>query len=1661
MPVAKTLTVLWLVAVVAMMAATAPAEASPDQGSLQFSLHSEPTSLYFAATPRWILTLEVVDTRAIRTPIRDVKVQLSVDPPELAIPGGWSTERIRPPTNVDAEPDHDGHLDPVTGVWTIPVIPPGGGTYFLRIDGREILNRDGLGGEEQWLIARLHAEILPTRPMEQPPTPADNETEAHYVVTPASRGIDHTVADPAVYLRFVSKADDEAVIGITAANDGAAKTHPGLPRPGSKYINYAFEVSLVYELTEGLEFAPGPLPSGVRQIDGRTRRWNVGTIFGTDTTNFEDFPVQDVRVVISAFPSVGDLPLSERCLTAKLVQHYSPAFKLDLRKHSNDVATLCLEDTKRVLSSGEIILWWLHDCVGVTGHPCNDADELLLLAREDGGNNIKLPDYITSLKYQYSVDRYLAPDSIIINVRDPAGRKYDTNSNSVTDPTTVSWQTGRKESGNFDHRGIRVWYSRVGFNTNIADWSNLVRTVSVSGLHGTTAPGRVKVRFDSSSAGTFFNPNPSHERPAFNLSRPASSQTDMFLEFETLGTYVVNFHALSTRSDGVTTYPASGDYIFHVGPIAELAVMDGGEGSPLAGVGRTAYTIHAANNGPDEAPEVQVALSGVPEGAESIASEGIYEQGDCDASHLCDGTWTIGAMPISGPRPFEGKLAFPTLTLIAPAGVPTGDITATIANTEEYSVTIDGRVHSTPYFDYIGENNAATIMAQPGTGGPPPGTPQDLQGSFFPTPPTAVVQWNEVESLNGWPVSHYEMSRFEDESGRPCLTPELDQAGVFAVKGTVYQDRNYNPDASICYYVRAVNMPGVAGYWSEAVAATSEGLDEPRLSLEAGPDVGEGEDATFTVRASPAPVAGDTLVVYYTVADKRVDIETGGYVDATEEGRQDITLDNRGRATITVPTQSDDLDRPDGEVTVTLENGLGYTRGTPSTASVAVLDDDNPTVSFAASPTEPLSEGNYIHNVTVNLDRPSHAALDIHYTLGGDVGDEDVRFSIAGSGRERSVRVPSGVTSVDIPVRVLDDNDTSDDTVLNLFLSPRHYYDVGNPSSYTLTIIEDDGPRAEFALTESAVDEANTTHNVVVNLNPAPDTTDVTINYTIGGTARRDEHYSIVGATGSTGSVSAGARDTSVTIPVTIINNGAVEGDKTVVLTLLNSPGNYTRGDGRKHTVTIRDDDLPRARFAAGASNPGEGKGTHTVRVNLSPPAPPDGLTLRYGVGGTASRNRDYQVDNTTFALGGATGVDIWVEITDDGDNEPDETVVLTLRAGSGYAVGDPGEHTLTIADDDLPLVAFAAAEASASEAAGTHRATILVEPAAHEDFTVSYSVGGTATEGAEEDFTISGLSNGSGTVTVPARASRVQVPVTIRNDEINEGDQTVVLTLTGCDGCNLALPIRHELTIRDDDAPVVSFAEPAVSVYEDNIGTHTVRVNLDRPAEPAFTLKFDVKSLSPLIEAGAGDYSVPTPNEAQVIAGRDYVDIPVTITADMDNEADERLVLMLETGPGYSLGQITEYTLTIMDDDNDENTPVFTMNHPAIHGTGITQSERWEDGGTFNPTFYVTNSFTGRVYFQYVGGTATPSGDDKDFTLFNIGDQTIEEAGDIFWVTPGAPFGNDFGRPDVYWARFGFAPRKDDKAEGSETAIFRLLNGPGYRVSGYTDYTITIRNAN
>ena len=56
-----------------------------------------------------------------------------------------------------------------------------------------------------------------------------------------------------------------------------------------------------------------------------------------------------------------------------------------------------------------------------------------------------------------------------------------------------------------------------------------------------------------------------------------------------------------------------------------------------------------------------------------------------------------------------------------------------------------------------------------------------------------------------------------------------------------------------------------------------------------------------------------------------------------------------------------------------------------------------------------------------------------------------------------------------------------------------------------------------------------------------------------------------------------------------------------------------------------------------------------------------------------------------TFAAGSATAT-VTVTPAADGTVEANETVVLTVTAGAGYAVGSPGAATGTITDDDTEV---------------------------------------------------------------------------------------------------------------------------------------------------------------------------------------------------------------------------------------------------------------------------------------------------------------------------------------------------------------------------------------
>src|SRR4029450_11494597 len=85
---------------------------------------------------------------------------------------------------------------------------------------------------------------------------------------------------------------------------------------------------------------------------------------------------------------------------------------------------------------------------------------------------------------------------------------------------------------------------------------------------------------------------------------------------------------------------------------------------------------------------------------------------------------------------------------------------------------------------------------------------------------------------------------------------------------------------------------------------------------------------------------------------------------------------------------------------------------------------------------------------------------------------------------------------------------------------------------------------------------------------------------------------------------------------------------------------------------------------------------------------------------GTANNGIDYQnLSGSVVIAVGQSSATILVTPIDDSAIEGDETVSVTLGANAAYTIGAPASATVTIADDDAPIVTLVATDAAAAEA--------------------------------------------------------------------------------------------------------------------------------------------------------------------------------------------------------------------------------------------------------------------------------------------------------------------------------------------------------------------------
>ncbi|WP_267096395.1 putative Ig domain-containing protein [Xanthomonas sacchari] len=220
---------------------------------------------------------------------------------------------------------------------------------------------------------------------------------------------------------------------------------------------------------------------------------------------------------------------------------------------------------------------------------------------------------------------------------------------------------------------------------------------------------------------------------------------------------------------------------------------------------------------------------------------------------------------------------------------------------------------------------------------------------------------------------------------------------------------------------------------------------------------------------------------------------------------------------------------------------------------------------------------------------------------------------------------------------------------------------------------------ASITVSPSSANEDSGTPFVYTVTLSSTNSSATTVNLTRSGTATSGTDY-----TGAVTSVVVPANATSASFSVTPVADTTVEPDETVIFQVANGTG-YSIGNPSSATATIVNDDYPSASIAVSPASVAEDGSANLVYTVTLSQASPSALSIGFSVGGTATSGTDYAAVNSPLVIAaGQTSGTITVDPTPDTTVEPDETVVISLNAGSGYTVGSPSSATGTILNDDV-----------------------------------------------------------------------------------------------------------------------------------------------------------------------------------------------------------------------------------------------------------------------------------------------------------------------------------------------------------------------------------------
>ncbi len=679
--------------------------------------------------------------------------------------------------------------------------------------------------------------------------------------------------------------------------------------------------------------------------------------------------------------------------------------------------------------------------------------------------------------------------------------------------------------------------------------------------------------------------------------------------------------------------------------------------------------------------------------------------------------------------------------------------------------------------------------------------------------------------------------------------------------------------------------------------------------------------------------------------------------------------------TIAVSVSDDGVLEPDETIQLTLGAISGdpdISVGAPSSAVATIIDNETAAVSVAASVASASEAGPVHGQFVVSLSQASYSNTTISYTLGGSATSGSDYTALAGT-----VVIPAGSTTATIDVTVSDDALLESSESVTLTLSTITGGDsgitLGSPLAATISIADNDTATVSIAANDASASEPTPTNNgqFTVTMSKVNNTSSpITVTYTLGGSADNGVDYAPL-----SGSVAIPVGSSVATVNVNVLGDTIVEANETVVASLTGVSNAAVATVAGSSTVTIADNDSAAVTVAASnGSELGPVDGKFTISLSNPSSSP---TTVTYSIGGSASSPSDYSVPagTTTVIPAFASSVEITVDVSDDTLLEGPETVILSILGLTGdtdVTLGSPSSATVSIVDNESASVNIAVTDANAAEESDDGAFTVSLTTVSGADTTVTYSVGGSATNGT--DYTAL-----SGTVVIPAGTLTADIPVDVIGDLLLEGDQDVQVTITGVSttgpAVNVGLTNAATLTIVDDESATATVTVDTQAAEAGPVhGVFKVDLGAVNNSGSGITVTYSVGgSASSPADYAALTGTVVIPNSQQSAF------VTITVTDDLIVEADETVELTL-TGDSNAAVTVssTPATLTIADNDSATITlsiPDPTAQEPSNDGQFLVTMTKVSSTNTFVAYSLSGDAASGVDYTSLSGTVMIPAG--------------------------------------------------------------------------------------